>query len=131
MVIQRWQSVLLFLAAIFMVLLCVLPLGCVSDNGSPESLTCFKATNMLPLMIVGVMSAIMFVIAIFLFKNLNLQKRVTLAACILVVASIAILSITALWIGIIWPILALIAAIWAYMRISADQKLLSSYDRIR
>ncbi|WP_302983142.1 DUF4293 family protein [uncultured Muribaculum sp.] len=131
MVIQRWQSVLLFLAAIFMVLLCVLPLGCVYDNGSPESLTCFKATNMLPLMIVGVMSAIMFVIAIFLFKNLNLQKRVTLAACILVVASIAILSITALWIGIIWPILALIAAIWAYMRISADQKLLSSYDRIR
>ena len=126
MVIQRWQSVLLFLAAIFMVLLCVLPLGGVSDNGSPESLTCFKA-----LMIVGVMSAIMFVIAIFLFKNLNLQKRVTLAACILVVASIAILSITALWIGIIWPILALIAAIWAYMRISADQKLLSSYDRIR
>ena len=121
MVIQRWQSVLLFLAAIFMVLLCVLPLGGVSDNGSPESLTCFKAINMLPLMIVGVMSAIMFVIAIFLFKNLNLQKRVTLA----------ILSITALWIGIIWPILALIAAIWAYMRISADQKLLSSYDRIR
>ena len=131
MVIQRWQSVLLFLAAICMVLLCVLPLGGVSDNGSPESLTCFKAINMLPLMIVGVMSAIMFVIAIFLFKNLNLQKRVTLAACILVVASIAILSITALWIGIIWPILALIAAIWAYMRISADQKLLSSYDRIR
>ena len=38
MVIQRWQSVLLLLATIFMVLLCVLPLGSgVSDIDSHQS----------------------------------------------------------------------------------------------
>lgn len=131
MVIQRWQTVLLLMASIFMVLLCVLPLGSGCCNVCPESYTCLKAADILPLIIVGALSAILFFIAIFLFKNLDLQKRVVIAACIIVVAAIVIMAITHLWFGLIWAILALIAAIWAYSRISSDQKLLRSYDRIR
>ena len=132
MVIQRWQSVLLFLATIFMVLLCILPLGCSSScDANPESLTCIRACDVLPLLIIGIVAAITLFLSIFLYKNLDLQKRTIVAACILIVASMVVAAITGLWFAFVYSTLALGTAIWAFVRVSADQKLLRSYDRLR
>ncbi len=132
MVIQRWQSVLLFLATVFMVLLCVLPLGCgVSCEMNPESVTFVKAVDVLPLLIVGVVTAVLLFISIFLYKNLDLQKRTIVASCILIVGSMIIAAITGLWLSFVYTVPALLASVWAYVRVGADQKLLRSYDRLR
>lgn len=132
MVIQRWQSVLLLLATIFMVLLCVLPLGSgVSDINNPDSSTPIRAIDILPLFIIGIVSAIILLISIFCYKNLNLQKRTIIAGCILLVPAIVISAIYSLWLAVLFSALALLASVWAYTRVSADQKLLRSYDRLR
>lgn len=132
MVIQRWQSVLLLLATIFMVLLCILPIGTgISDINDPNSSTSVKAVNVIPLFIVGFVSAIIMLISIFTYKNLNMQKRFIIAGCIITASAIVISAICALWLAVLLSSLALLASAWAYNRVSADQKLLRSYDRLR
>lgn len=156
MVIQRWQSVLLLLVAALMATFSFISLGqiqlpeyslnfttlgfCIegiSTNGAPSG---FVAHTWI-FFILSILSAIIPLIAIFLFKNLKLQKKL----CLFEVLFIMAVAIVGAMYGyntidggeiswssmIIAPLLALIADVMAYNRINSDQKLLRSVDRIR
>ncbi|MCM1021379.1 MAG: DUF4293 domain-containing protein [Muribaculum sp.] len=114
-----------------MLLICILPIGYTVNVTDANSLTAVHASDILPLLIIGIVAALTFLLSIFLFKNLDLQKSTVVAACILSVAVIVISAITSLWLSLTFASLALISGIWAYKRISADQNLLRSYDRLR
>lgn len=156
MVIQRWQSVLLLLVAALMATFSFISLGqiqlpeyslnfttlgfCIegiSTNGAPSG---FVAHTWI-FFILSILSAIIPLIAIFLFKNLKLQKKLCLFEVLFIMA-VAIVGATygyntidggeISWSSmIIAPLLALIADVMAYNRINSDQKLLRSVDRIR
>lgn len=138
MVIQRWQTVFLLLAAICMALVSSLSLGTgtlpCGDTGDLSPLT-FQ-----PLFIVNILVTVLLVIDIFLFKNLKLQKKVALVSILLEIVSIVILGLLMLppleyinemsWTATLPPV-ALVFTILARQRMAADERLLKSYDRIR
>ncbi len=156
MVIQRWQSVLLLVAAVAMATFSFLSLGQIQLPDYTLNFTALgffiegEATNgaasgyymhTWPLFIVSLMCAIIPLINIFLFKNLRLQKTLCLIGILFILAAVSIgcgygycafegaaVSWSTL---IIAPLLALIADIMAYSRINSDQKMLRSVDRIR
>lgn len=138
MVIQRWQSVLLFLAGLSMCLFAFLPLCDIIDK---DILTIVKPINVLPVFIVSLLTGLLLFIAVFLFRVTHLQKQLSLAGIIL---NICVCAATVLYIcnidaqlGIIWnwslclPPVALVLTIWAIARIRHDENILKSYDRIR
>lgn len=151
MVIQRIQTLFLLLAAILMAVFMFMPFGYtqISDPASAESLTTasLKAIEFAGLWIPGGLSVILLLIDIFLFKNLNLQKRVIVLCSLLTLTCIGIviyiltagmhdtdpqLSASTVWGGGgLMAVAALLAMILAYRNISADQKLLRSYDHFR
>lgn len=156
MVIQRWQSVLLFLAAALMASFSFLSLGqiqlpeyslnfttlgfCIegeATNGAPSG---FVAHTWI-FFVMSILCALIPLIAIFLFKNLKLQKKLCMFEVLFLLATAVVGAVYGYntidggeisWSSmIIAPLLALIADVMAYNRISADQKLLRSVDRIR
>lgn len=156
MVIQRWQSVLLFIATIAMATFTFLSLGQVQlpdyslnfttlgfsiegvSTGNAPSGYVFHTW---PLFVISLLSALIPLIDIFMFRNLSLQKKLCLIEILFLVATIAtgcgygycsFDNYSTSWSSvIIAPALALIATIMAYNRINSDQKLLKSVDRIR
>ncbi len=138
MVIQRWQTVFLLIAAICMALVSFLSLGngtlACGDHGSVTAL------NFLPLFTVNILVTILLIIDIFLYRNLGLQKKVALISVLLEVVSIIIIVILMLpsfgyilemsWTATL-PVPALILTILARSRMAADERLLKSYDRLR
>lgn len=156
MVIQRWQSLLLFIAAVAMFAFSFLSLGqvqlpdyslnfttlgfTIEGNSTGDSLTGYYMHTWC-FFIVSLMCGILPLINIFLYRNLKLQKTICLIGILFILAAVSIgcgygyfafdgyaVSWSSL---IIAPALALIAIIMAYYRINADQKLLKSADRIR
>lgn len=156
MVIQRWQSVLLFIAALCMGCFTFMSLGQMQLPDYSLNFTTLgftiegESTGGAPtgyymhtwaFFIVSLMSAILPLINIFLYKNLRLQKTLCL---IEVLFLIAVAFIGALY-GynsidngavswstlIIAPLLSLIADVMAYGRINSDQRKLRSADRLR
>lgn len=156
MVIQRWQSLLLAIAAVVMATFSFLSLGQIqlpdctlnftalgfTIEGEPSdgaSDVCYLST--VHFFIISILSAIIPLINIFLFKNLRLQMRL----CLIEILFLAVVIIIAGYEGyyaipggsvswsslIVAPFLALIATIMAYSRIAADNRLLRSVDRIR
>lgn len=135
MVIQRWQTVFLFLAAVMMGVLSFVPWGYV---GEAEAL---NPTAIPAMMVINLLVAVLLVLSIFMFRNLRRQKIVTLLSILLIVVS----GVTGLfvvygntpagrmeWAGGIWLLIcSLIFAVVAYRRIVADDKLLRSTDRLR
>ncbi len=140
MVIQRIQSLFLLIAAVLMALVCfVVPVaqGEVADG---EIIT-VHIYDMLPVMIINLLTAVLLLIAIFLYHNLNFQIKVTRISIVLILIS-ALVEFVALysqvgdlkiqWIGsAIMLGCAFILAILALRSIISDKKLLSSYDRLR
>lgn len=156
MVIQRWQSVLLLIVAICMGCFTFMSLGQVQLPDYTLNFTTFgfsyegEATNGAPvgylmhtwgLFIVALLSAIIPVINIFLFKNLRLQKRLCMIEILFLIAVIAAGAIYAYtgvdngavsWSSLVCaPFIALLADIMAFNRINADDRLLKSADRLR
>lgn len=156
MVIQRWQSVLLLIVAICMGCFTFMSLGQVQLPDYTLNFTTFgfsyegEATNGAPvgylmhtwgLFIVALLSAIIPVINIFLFKNLRLQKRLCMIEILFLIAVIAggaIYAYTGVdngavsWSSLVCaPFIALLADIMAFNRINADDRLLKSADRLR
>lgn len=156
MVIQRWQSVLLLVAAVAMATFTFFSLGQIQLPEYTLNFTTLgfyiegEAINgaasgyymhTLPFFIVSLMCALIPLINIFLFRNLRLQKTLCLIGILFVIASVAIgcgygyctfEGISVSWSSlIIAPLIALIALGMAYSRINADQKMLRSVDRIR
>lgn len=155
MVIQRWQSVLLFIAALAMAAFTFMSLGqvqlpeyslnfttlgfCIEGETTGGQSGFYMQT--LPFFIVSLMSAIIPLIDIFIFKNLRLQKTLCLIELLFLFATIAIGAVygysTFVGFSVSWsslviaPFLAIIAIVMAYTRISSDERLLRSADRLR
>lgn len=138
MVIQRWQSVLLFFAGLAMCLFAFIP---VCDIVFPDEVVSGALKNALPLFILDLLVGLLMFIAIFLYGDLKLQKKVVLIADLLLVVLIAGCALYYInvenAVGTVWnwsvvlPVLALILSVWGYRRIKADENTLRSYDRIR
>lgn len=156
MVIQRWQSVLLLIAAVMMGCFTFMSLGQVqlpdytcnfttlgfdiegiATNGGPAGFV----SHTWILFAVSILSSIIPFIAIFCFKNLRLQKMLCLMEILFIVAVICIGALygyysfpqaSVSWSSlIIAPFLAIAADILAYNRICADCRKLRAADRLR
>lgn len=135
MVIQRWQSVLLLISAIFVALAGILPYA-VTANGVD---VCAVQTPVL--LCVDILVALLLLIDIFLYRNLRYQMKVTrLALGLIVVLEAAIAAYTCAGLesatisiigGIVMPVLALISAFVALRLMLRDYRLLRSADRLR
>ncbi|MBR6638771.1 MAG: DUF4293 family protein [Muribaculaceae bacterium] len=134
MVIQRWQSLYLLIASLFIGLFCYMPMASLVDN-SELSMCQFPIYLTL-----NVLIGILLLISIFLYKNLARQKTVVKICMMLNVASIitGMLIMYNMWSEVIeWngPVLLVVAVLaitlGAYRHIVADERLLKSYDRIR
>lgn len=143
MVIQRWQSMLLFIAVVLMGIFSV------SDYvrfDSPQLLPTdiFDSGNMCYRFLNVLIAAVLFV-SIFLFKKLNLQKCFVFIACAMMVVSAIwgwykinrfvaeipgcdVFHFTASWILLI---AAFVLSLISLFFIQADRNLLKSYDRLR
>lgn len=135
MVIQRWQSVLLLISAIFVALAGILPYA-VTANGVD---VCAVQTPVL--LCVDILVALLLLIDIFLYRNLHYQMKVTrLALGLIVVLEAAIAAYTCAGLegatisiigGIVMPVLALISSFVALRLMHRDYRLLRSADRLR
>lgn len=138
MVIQRWQTLLLLIAAVSVSLFCFSP---VAVETLEAAVTKHYLSEAPVLMIVNVLIAVLLILDIFLFKNLKLQRKVALLTMVLTCASlVASLFLVNNWWptaslywfgGIIFLGVALVVTYWAYRLMGKDQALLRSYDRLR
>ncbi|MDE6577983.1 MAG: DUF4293 domain-containing protein [Muribaculaceae bacterium] len=156
MVIQRIQSLLLLAAAVMMGIFTFCSLGQVQTTDFTFNFTSLGffqegiPTDGAPehnyystwyFFILSLTTTILLTLDIFLFKNLNLQKKVCLISILFIVASAAtgatlgygaIPGGTIVWTSLVCaPFIALIATIMAYNRIQRDHNMLKSVDRIR
>lgn len=155
MVIQRWQSLLLFIAAVLMACFTFLSLGQVQTEDYTFNFTSLGfyqegiSTDGISDMvfhtwyffILSLTTIVILLIDIFLFSNIRLQKRVCLIGILFIVASACVGGLIGFngieggqigWSSVAWcPFIAIISAILAYYRMSADYNLLKSADRLR
>lgn len=115
--IQRKQTIFLLLAAI------ALGVGT------------FVATGTLIMRIVLVLTALLAILCIFLYKNRKLQAKATTLIIILPVAWYILLSVLFGWNMLCWadalPAVSIVLMFMAYKGIMHDEKLVRSLDRIR
>ncbi len=138
MVIQRWQSVMLFLAMVCMAIVMYLPFGYVLDSTSSDSWTPLMPIDRPVLLIVEALTALLLLIDIFLFKNLKLQTNVLLICMLLIVASDSSVVIMTMGNNTVFAVgssLVLIAAfvlcVMARIFIRSDKRKLSESNRLR
>lgn len=157
MVIQRWQSVLLLVAAVMMGCFTFCSLGQVQTTDFTFDFTSFGfsyegiPTDGAPsgtflstwyFFILSITTMIIFLIDIFLFRNLTFQKKVCLVGILLTIASAATgwcLGFNAIeggetqWSTVMYvaPVISVVAAIMAYFRMNSDRRKLLAADRIR
>lgn len=140
MVIQRWQSLLLFIAAVCMTIYCFTPFATLTDPATGECLSTVRPSNFIVYLVLNITIAALMFIAIFLFKNLKRQISVSRISMLLTATSAVTGSIIAYNLldgyhlnicGLTLQIVAFIATLWADKRIVSDRKLLASIDRIR
>lgn len=140
MVIQRIQSLFLLIAGVLMALVCfVVPVA--QGEDAEGALLTVHIYDMLPVLVINLLTAVLLLIAIFLYHNLNLQIKVTRISIVLILISAAVEFIALYsqvndlkiqWIGsAIMLGCAFILAILGLRGIISDKKLLSSYDRLR
>jgi len=143
--IQRKQSIWLFLAAMLNGALFIFPLFTYKTLGSFDPVV-ESARSFLPLFILAALITLLPLITIFLFRNRGRQKAMTLTS---IMASAVFLVVLMLHIGnvkeklggsvavnyalpgVLLPILAIIFLIMAYRGIRHDEKLIKSLDRLR
>lgn len=155
MVIQRLQSLYLLIAALMMFGFSFLSLGQfqladytlnftalgISAEGEPTGGVQFATIDTWYLFAVSLTTAILPLIAIFLFKNMRLQKSLCLVEVFLLfvlmgnaiaLGYFAIEGVSCSWsIQAFAPVVAIVATLMARARIIKDQKLLRSADRLR
>lgn len=140
MQIQRIQSLLLLVAAILVGLFCITPFAEVMgpEGGMPLDIYPREIPSLL---ILNALIAVLLFLIIFMFKNLKLQKRMTvlsiLLLCVSVVTSGFIMyakmdnTSPILYGGVSLLLLAVVFAVLALKFINRDHQLLHSYDRLR
>jgi uncharacterized membrane protein len=133
MQIQRWQSLMLLIAAILMGVLNFLPIATTPD--AAQLLTIHSPV----LLILDILITVLLLILIFMYKNLHLQMQVTAITIVLLVvfAAIAgdvIMNIYAqvAWLGALpLYVIAFALTIGARCFMRRDLNLLRSADRLR
>lgn len=153
MVIQRWQSVLLLISVILMGCFSFLSLGQIQTEAVSYN---FMSWGIIPegnaasehvsistwyLTAISLLSAILPLIAIFTYKNLNLQKRLCLLSVVTLICVIIACAILAYqsfsgaeisWSSLICaPFISMVADIMAYQRINKDQRIIRESERLR
>ena len=155
MVIQRWQTLLLLVAAAVMACFTFMTIGQVTTTDYTFNFTSLGfyqegvSTDGLPDMVfhtwyffmLSITTIVLLLIDIFLYKNLRLQKRVCLVSMLFVVADATVgglLGFNGIEGGqIYWstvalcPFIAIFAVTFAYYRMCADYNLLKAADRLR
>jgi glucan phosphoethanolaminetransferase (alkaline phosphatase superfamily) len=155
MVLQRWQSVYLLLAAIAIAIYSFLPVAMFNADGSVYTLKVLSLTsqtgnaaaltlsNFWGLISFNVLIVLIAIIAIFKFKNLKQQKK--LAVVVIVFSAVMLISMGIMAFAIkntlnsdmqilvanCLPIISIIFTSLAIHGINKDQKVLNSYDHIR
>lgn len=156
MVIQRWQNLLLLVAAALMACFTFCSLGQVQTTDFTFNFTSLgftyegEPTDGAPtgyllhtwyFFIISLMTIIIPLVGIMKFRNLKLQRKLcAFSVLFIIVASVVggTLGYTAIagayvsWSSLaLAPVLALMAVIMAYSRIRSDERKLRSADRIR
>lgn len=142
MQIQRIQSVYIFLAVVAMAIFLIVPYGEIVHlaGGAHEALYTMSEYGIL---IPAGAIIVLLLVALFTYRNLQLQRTITLVSLMLTLATVAVVcfalykqagaeELTAhfsVW-DILLPI-AVILEILAIGGINHDIKLLRSYDRLR
>ena len=139
MVIQRIQSVYLFISAVLMAVYSFLDVALVQNlTGALEKLSLFNASAIS--FILSILVAVLSLVTIFKYKQLNYQIGLCIVNCILIVTQLVVLVVelmsqefnsVELFICNCMPIVSLIFMILSISAIRRDKKLLSSYDRLR
>jgi len=140
--IQRIQSVYLFIAAIVALLLLFLPLGVVQTSLEGQEMAIrdyVLAREVLALMIVGLVMVSLALGAIFLYGNRAFQARVGWTALLsglvfiglFLLAHASELSSFKPAVGCFLPLVYLIVVVLAIRGIRSDDKLVRSADRFR
>lgn len=140
MVLQRWQSVFLLIAAIAMGVYAFSTIATTTVAGATSEVTMLGGSYMWGFMVVSLLCSLLAVLTIFKYRTLKPQRRLCImggAITASLLASVLILvngmesdSLTLGWSNVL-PIVAVIMDLLAYRGISNDIKILSSYDRIR
>lgn len=149
MVIQRIQSLFLLIAVVLLVIFMFTPFGFwnVTDGLADMGLAPLVAVSQQGVMVPVCVAALLSLIAIFLFKKQSVQKLVVALAIVATLASagMVIYLLTCSYAdtnpqvvlhpqwggGGLLLVGTLITLVAAYRFISADQRLLRSYDRLR
>lgn len=146
MVIQRWQSVWMLVAAICVALFCFLPTAYLSFEGpeitDTDSVTFITPSDNWVVLIVGLLVSLLLILNIFSFKDTRRQKLMTVISIVLiaVLAACACLMVYGAqtagaqieWMGSILLLLGAVAfALLAYRGIRHDENLLKAADRLR
>lgn len=157
MVIQRWQTVLLFIAAAVMACFTFIPIANVTTPDYSFSFTALGfyqqgiPTDGEPPIVIhtwyffmlSITTIVLLLADIFLYKNLRLQQRVCMVALLFIVAECCVAGLLGFWAfrqdaGHIWwkttiicPIIAIFSTVFAYYRMAQDYALLRAADRLR
>ena len=134
MVIQRWQSVMLLLAVACMVVYIFMPVE-VSDLNMSQSRYVVDPKSNPGLWLPAAVSAVLYFVDIFLFKNFKNQLWTLFAANVGAITAgfllvWATISSTLAW-SLVFPLVALVFGLMARHMIVKDMKKLRSYDRLR
>lgn len=155
MVIQRWQSLLLFIAAVVMASFTFLSLGQITTENYTFNFTSLGffqegelAEGIKPIIIrtwyffiVSLTTIVILLLDIFLFSNLRLQKTVCLISILMIIADASICGFEGFcgieggqigWSSnILCPFIAILATAMAYWRMNSDHNKLRNADRLR
>ena len=145
MVLQRWQSVFLLLAAILMGIYTFSPIATVTVAEAENEVSMLGTgadggAYMWGFFGVSALTALLALVTIFKFKTLKLQRRLCIigggiTAALIVSLMIVLFNLDcdsmSLKMTNVLPIVAIIMFYLADFGISKDIKILSSYDRIR
>lgn len=154
--IQRIQTLFLLASLAFTALLLFLSLGSITTSGVGESLFMSKGLALpetgeiifptVPLFILAIAICLLTTISIFLYKNRNLQMRLTIYNIILMIGFVG-LSLFYIYAiknnselqylshslkaTFIFPVASAILSYLAFRNIRKDELLIKSYDRLR
>lgn len=155
MVIQRWQSLLLLVAAAVMFCFTFCKLGQIqiasytydftslgfTQTGISTDVATAEVSHTWIFFTISLITAILLLIDIFLYKDLLLQKKVCLISVLFIFASALIVvcfgyyssgEVVIEWTAvIIAPVIAFAAALAAYVCMRRDHNKLKAVDRIR
>lgn len=148
---QRIQSLFLLLAAAAMLVASVTPLATFFNNSDKvvfEAMGIYQNGTLTDLtwglIVIGVLSSVLALITLFLYRNRMLQIRISIFNIVVMVGfylyfgfllykvhAEASLQFVKVGIGVIMPVIAIILTILAVRNIGADEALVRSLNRLR